>query len=47
MDKEPAIYVRHILDAIANIEADIAGYDFDRFRVDPIQPSSGKRARRT
>jgi uncharacterized protein with HEPN domain len=34
MDKDPAIYVRHILEAIANIEADIAGYDFERFRVD-------------
>ena len=34
MEKDPAIYVRHILQAIANIEADIAGYDFDRFRVD-------------
>jgi hypothetical protein len=28
MEKDPAIYVRHILEAIANIEADIAGYDF-------------------
>lgn len=25
MDKDSAIYVRHMLDAIANIEADIAG----------------------
>jgi|HubBroStandDraft_4_1064222.scaffolds.fasta_scaffold1556546_2 uncharacterized protein with HEPN domain len=34
MDKDPAIYVRHILEAIGNIEADIAGCDFERFRVD-------------
>jgi uncharacterized protein with HEPN domain len=34
MEKDPAIYVRHILEAIANIEADIAGYDFERFRAD-------------
>ncbi len=34
MEKDAAIYVRHILEAIANIEADIAGYDFERFRVD-------------
>ena len=34
MDKDSAIYVRHMLDAIANIEADIAGYDFERFRTD-------------
>jgi uncharacterized protein with HEPN domain len=34
MDRDPAIYVRHILEAIANIEADISGYDFERFRVD-------------
>jgi uncharacterized protein with HEPN domain len=34
MEKDPAIYVRHILEAIANIETDIAGYDFDRFRAD-------------
>jgi uncharacterized protein with HEPN domain len=34
MDKDSAIYVRHMLDAIANIEADIAGYDFERFRAD-------------
>jgi hypothetical protein len=25
MEKDPAIYVRHILEAIANIETDIAG----------------------
>lgn len=34
MEKDPAIYVRHILDAIANIETDIAGYDFEKFRAD-------------
>ena len=34
MDKDSAIYVRHMLEAIANIEADIAGYDFERFRAD-------------
>ncbi len=34
MEKDPAIYVRHILEAIANIETDIAGYDFERFRAD-------------
>jgi uncharacterized protein with HEPN domain len=34
MEKDPAIYVRHILEAIANIETDIAGYDFERFRTD-------------
>jgi len=34
MEKDPTIYVRHILEAIANIETDIAGYDFERFRTD-------------
>jgi hypothetical protein len=34
MQKDPGIYVRHILEAIANIEADTAGYDFENFRVD-------------
>ena|ERR1700761_1303509 len=34
MDKDPAIYVEHILEAIANIEADTAGYDFEKFRAD-------------
>jgi uncharacterized protein with HEPN domain len=33
MEKDPGIYVRHILEAIANIEADTAGYDFGKFRV--------------
>jgi uncharacterized protein with HEPN domain len=34
MDKDPWIYVRHILDAITNIEMDTAGYDFEKFRKD-------------
>src|SRR3979411_949103 len=34
MDKDPGIYVRHILDAITNIEMDTAGYDFEKFRAD-------------
>jgi uncharacterized protein with HEPN domain len=34
MEKDPAIYVRHILEAIANIETDITGYNFQRFRAD-------------
>lgn len=34
MEKDPAIYVRHILEAITNIETDIMGYDFERFRAD-------------
>jgi uncharacterized protein with HEPN domain len=34
MEKDPGIYVRHILDAITNIETDTAGYNFERFRAD-------------
>jgi uncharacterized protein with HEPN domain len=34
MEKDPTIYVRHILEAIVNIETDIAGYDFEKFRTD-------------
>ena len=34
MDKDPRIYVDHMLESIANIEADTAGYDFERFRAD-------------
>lgn len=34
MEKDPAIYIRHMLDAIGNIEMDIAGYDFEKFRAD-------------
>jgi hypothetical protein len=32
MEKDPRIYIRHILEAIANIETDTAGYDFEQFR---------------
>jgi uncharacterized protein with HEPN domain len=34
MEKDPSVYVRHILEAIANIEMDTAGFDFEKFRVD-------------
>jgi len=34
VDKDPGVYVRHILEAIANNEADTAGYDFQKFRTD-------------
>ena len=34
MEKDPGIYVRHILEAIDNIGADTAGYDFEKFRMD-------------
>ena len=34
MEKDPRIYVRHILEAIANIETDTEGYDFQAFRKD-------------
>ena len=34
MEKDPTIYVRHILEAITNIETDTAGYDFEKFRTD-------------
>ena len=34
MAKESAVYVRHMMEAIANIELDVAGYDFERFRND-------------
>lgn len=34
MDREPYIYVDHMLEAITNIETDTAGYDFERFRKD-------------
>lgn len=33
MQRAP-LYVEHMLEAIANIEADTAGYDFARFRTD-------------
>ena len=34
MEKDPQVYIRHILEAIANIETDTAGYDFEKFRLD-------------
>jgi uncharacterized protein with HEPN domain len=34
MARATGFYAEHILAAIANIEADIAGHDFDSFRVD-------------
>lgn len=34
MDRDPRLYVDHMLEAIANIEADTAGYDFEKFRND-------------
>jgi uncharacterized protein with HEPN domain len=34
MDRDPSLYVAHMLEAIANIEADIAGSDFEGFRKD-------------
>lgn len=34
MAKAQKLYADHLLEAIANIEADIAGHDFDSFRSD-------------
>src|SRR5215469_5599320 len=34
MDKDPHIYIDHMLEAIANIEADTTGHDFETFRRD-------------
>lgn len=34
MQRDPAVYVEHMLEAIAHIEADTAGYDFEKFRTD-------------
>jgi uncharacterized protein with HEPN domain len=34
MSKDPGIYVEHMLEAIANVEIDTAGYNFDEFRQD-------------
>lgn len=34
MERDSRLYVDHTLEAIANIEADTAGYDFERFRKD-------------
>ena len=34
MNRDPSLYVDHMLVAITNIETDTAGYDFERFRKD-------------
>lgn len=34
MARDPRIYIGHMLEAIANIEADTAGFDFERFCKD-------------
>jgi uncharacterized protein with HEPN domain len=34
MEKDPSVYLRHILESIANVETDTAGYDFEKFRAD-------------
>ncbi len=34
MPKDPIIYADHILDAIANIEEDLAGVEFEKFQTD-------------
>lgn len=34
MERDFGVYVDHMLEAIANIEADTAGYDFEKFRKD-------------
>jgi len=34
MERDPRLYVDHMLEAIANIETDTAGCDFERFRKD-------------
>jgi len=34
MSRDHSIYVDHMLEAIANIELDTAGYDFEKFRRD-------------
>ena len=34
VEKSPEIYVGHMLEAIANIEMDTKGYDFEKFRKD-------------
>lgn len=34
MERDPRLYVDHMLEAIANIEMDTAGYDFEKFRKD-------------
>ena len=34
MAKDPRVHADHILEAIANIEADLDGHDFESFRAD-------------
>jgi len=34
MEKDPSLYIHHILEAIGNIETDTTGYDFEKFRRD-------------
>lgn len=34
MERDFGVYVDHMLEAIANIEADTVGYDFEKFRKD-------------
>ena len=34
MEKDSGLYVDHMLEAIANIEADTRGHDFKKFRLD-------------
>jgi hypothetical protein len=41
MDKDPGIYVRHILDAITNIEMDTAGYDFEKISQGQARTTAG------
>ena len=40
MEKDPRLYIRHILEAITNIETDTAEYDFERFRLDRRAPAT-------
>ncbi len=41
VEQDPGVYVRHILEAIANIEADTAGFDFEKFRMDRPYTATG------
>lgn len=34
MPKNPALYCEHILEAVANIDADLAGHEIESFRAD-------------
>jgi uncharacterized protein with HEPN domain len=34
MEKDPRLYLEHMLEAITHIELDTEGYDFERFRRD-------------